>query len=237
MTMKVLLVLGTRPEAIKMLPVAEALSGEVALDVKICVTGQHRQMLDQVFDVFEIRPDFDLDIMTHAQGLEQITSSVLRGLGPALDAFRPDRVLVHGDTTTTMAASLAAFYKKISVGHVEAGLRSGDLGQPWPEEMNRRVTDVIADQLFAPTRRSRDNLLRENVNAAAIHVTGNTGIDHRSSQRIPHWSLALLPFWRSPCFGRAAYRNRASSLLGIVHGTGSGVTHGRCTPSTSSVSS
>jgi len=177
MSQKILLVFGTRPEAIKMLPVAKALASEPNIDVEICVTAQHREMLDQVLDLFETRPNYDLNIMTRAQGLGQVTAAVLNGLAGVLDIAKPDRVLVHGDTTTTMAASLSAFYKKIPVGHVEAGLRSGDPSQPWPEEINRRVTDVIADQLFAPTARSRENLLRENVPAEKIHVTGNTVID------------------------------------------------------------
>lgn len=160
-----------------MLPVAQALAKEPGIEVRICVTAQHRQMLDQVLDLFETRPDYDLDLMSRAQGLEQITTGILNGIGSVLDAARPDRVLVHGDTTTTMAASLAAYYKRIPVAHVEAGLRSGDTLQPWPEEVNRRVTDVIADMYFAPTWRSRENLLRENLPANAIHVTGNTVID------------------------------------------------------------
>ncbi|EJW09487.1 UDP-N-acetylglucosamine 2-epimerase [Rhodovulum sp. PH10] len=172
-----LLVFGTRPEAIKMLPVAQALMRKSNADVRICVTAQHRQMLDQVLDLFDVWPDYDLDIMKQGQGLEHVTTAVLQGLGDVLDDAKPDRVLVHGDTTTTMAASLAAFYRKVPVAHVEAGLRSGDPAQPWPEEMNRRVTDVIADRFFAPTTRARDNLLKENASPAAIHVTGNTVID------------------------------------------------------------
>lgn len=174
---KVLLVFGTRPEAIKMLPVAQALSGESSVEMRICVTAQHRQMLDQALDLFAVKPDYDLNIMTQAQGLEHVTSAVLNGLSDVIDAAKPDRILVHGDTTTTMAASLAAFYKKVPVGHVEAGLRSGDPMQPWPEEINRRVTDVIADLFLAPTAQSRNNLLRENIPPSAIHVTGNTVID------------------------------------------------------------
>jgi UDP-N-acetylglucosamine 2-epimerase len=176
-TQKILLVFGTRPEAIKMLPVAKALAEEPGIEPRICVTAQHRQMLDPVLDLFDTKPEFDLNIMAEAQGLEQVTTRVLTGVGAVLDAVRPDRMLVHGDTTTTMAASLAAFYKKVPVAHVEAGLRSGDPLQPWPEEINRRVTDVIADLFFAPTRRTRDNLLRENVPTGAIHVTGNTVVD------------------------------------------------------------
>jgi UDP-N-acetylglucosamine 2-epimerase len=176
-TQKILLVFGTRPEAIKMLPVAKALAEEPGIEPRICVTAQHRQMLDPVLDLFDTKPEFDLNIMAEAQGLEQVTTRVLTGVGAVLDAVRPDRMLVHGDTTTTMAASLAAFYKKVPVAHVEAGLRSGDPLQPWPEEINRRVTDVIADLFFAPTKRARDNLLRENVPPGAIHVTGNTVVD------------------------------------------------------------
>lgn len=177
MTRKILLVFGTRPEAIKMLPVAKALARMPGIEARVCVTAQHRQMLDQVLDLFDIHPHYDLDIMKQAQGLEEITTAVLAGMRHVLAEERPDRVLVHGDTTTTMAASLAAFYARIPVGHVEAGLRSGDPSQPWPEEINRRVTDVIADQFYAPTARSRDNLIRENVAPSKIHVTGNTVID------------------------------------------------------------
>ena len=177
MTQKILLVFGTRPEAIKMLPVAKALAEELGIETRICVTAQHRQMLDPVLDLFDAKPEFDLNIMAEAQGLEQVTTRVLTGVGAVLDRVRPDRMLVHGDTTTTMAASLAAFYKRVPVAHVEAGLRSGDPLQPWPEEINRRVTDVIADLFFAPTKRTRDNLLRENVPPGAIHVTGNTVVD------------------------------------------------------------
>jgi UDP-N-acetylglucosamine 2-epimerase len=177
MRKKILAVFGTRPEAIKMLPVVRALLAEATLEVRVCVTAQHRKMLDQVLDLFGVTPEYDLDIMTNAQSLEQVTSMVLEGLSRVLDDFVPDRVLVHGDTTTAAAASLAAFYKKIRVGHVEAGLRSGDPLQPWPEEMNRRIIDVIADQYYAPTAGTRDNLLREGARADAVHLTGNTVID------------------------------------------------------------
>jgi UDP-N-acetylglucosamine 2-epimerase len=174
---RILVVFGTRPEAIKMLPLVNVLNAEPTLEVRVCVTAQHRQMLDQALELFEVRPDYDLDIMTRAQGLEQITTAVLTGLSGVLEAWRPDRVLVHGDTATAMAASLAAFYQKIPVGHVEAGLRSGDPLQPWPEEINRRLIDVIADQYYTPTAETRDNLLREGAAAAAVHLTGNTVID------------------------------------------------------------
>lgn len=174
---RVLLVFGTRPEAIKMLPLVKVLAAEPALEVRVCVTAQHRQILDQALTLFGVQPEYDLDVMTAAQGLEQITTAVLAGLSPILDAWRPDRVLVHGDTATAMAAALAAFYKKIPVGHVEAGLRSGDPLQPWPEEVNRRLIDVIADQFYTPTAETRDNLLREGVPLHAVHLTGNTVID------------------------------------------------------------
>lgn len=175
--MKILIVFGTRPEAIKMLPVVKALRADAAFSARLCVTAQHRSMLDQALALFRVTPDHDLDIMTAAQGLTHITTAILTRLEPILQAEKPDCVLVHGDTTTTMAATLAAFYQKIPVGHVEAGLRSGDPTQPWPEEINRRVTDAIADIFFAPTASARDNLLRENVAADRIHVTGNTVID------------------------------------------------------------
>jgi UDP-N-acetylglucosamine 2-epimerase len=177
MPQNILVVFGTRPEAIKMLPLVKALQAEPTLEVRVCVTAQHRQMLDQALDLFGVKPEYDLDIMTRAQGLEQITTAVLNGLSTVLDAWRPDRVLVHGDTATAMAASLAAFYKKIPVGHVEAGLRSGDPLQPWPEEVNRRLIDVIADQYYTPTTETRGNLLREGVQRDAVHLTGNTVID------------------------------------------------------------
>ena len=175
--MKVLVVFGTRPEAIKMIPVVEALRAEPGVDVKVCVTAQHRQMLDQVLDLFGVEPDYDLDIMGNAQGLTDITCRVLQGLGACLDEVRPDRVLVHGDTTTTLAATLACYYRQIPLGHVEAGLRSYDPRQPWPEELNRRVADIAADQLFAPTQRSKENLLAEQAKPEHIFVTGNTVID------------------------------------------------------------
>jgi UDP-N-acetylglucosamine 2-epimerase (hydrolysing) len=170
-------VFGTRPEAIKMAPVVHALRSRRALDVRVCVTAQHREMLDQVLRLFEIHPDFDLDLMRDAQGLTSVTTGVLAGVGSVVEAWAPDAMLVHGDTTTTMAASLAAFYHHTPVGHVEAGLRTGDLAAPWPEEMNRRVADVVAAWYFAPTEQARDNLLSEGVRPSAIFLTGNTVID------------------------------------------------------------
>lgn len=174
---KVLTIFGTRPEAIKMAPVVSELRKSERLDATVCVTAQHRQMLDQVLELFEIRPDHDLDLMQPNQTLDQLTARVLTGIGGVLDKVRPDIVLVHGDTTTTLAASLAAFYRKLPVGHVEAGLRSGSLLAPWPEEMNRRVATLATRYHFAPTEKSRQNLLDEGIPAADIHVTGNTVID------------------------------------------------------------
>ncbi|MEN3977233.1 UDP-N-acetylglucosamine 2-epimerase (non-hydrolyzing) [Emcibacter sp. SYSU 3D8] len=174
---RILTVFGTRPEAIKMAPVVTALEASPVLDARVCVTSQHRQMLDQVLELFAIRPDWDLDIMKAGQSLNDITAGVLAGMEGVFDDWRPDRVLVHGDTTTTFAASLAAYYRKIPVGHVEAGLRTGNRYSPWPEEMNRRLTGALADLHFAPTSRARDNLLAENVPADSVYVTGNTVID------------------------------------------------------------
>jgi UDP-N-acetylglucosamine 2-epimerase (non-hydrolysing) len=175
---KVLFVFGTRPEAIKMAPVIKELQRHPEhFDTRVCVTAQHRQMLDQVLELFAIVPDFDLDIMKPGQGLTDVTCNVLLGLAPVLEGLRPDVVLVHGDTTTTMAASLAAFYAGIPVAHVEAGLRTGNKRAPFPEEINRRVTGCLADIHFAPTEQARQNLLHEGVSDATIHVTGNTVID------------------------------------------------------------
>lgn len=176
--MKVLSVFGTRPEAIKMAPVVGELARFPAdFDSRVCVTGQHRDMLDQVLALFAIRPDFDLNIMRPGQSLTDTTCGVLRGLERVFARFRPDLVLVHGDTTTTMAAGLAAFYHQILLGHVEAGLRTGNLQAPFPEEMNRRLAGMLARHHFAPTDRARDNLLAEGVPAERILVTGNTVID------------------------------------------------------------
>lgn len=175
---KILLVFGTRPEAIKMAPLVKALQKDAEhFETKVCVTAQHRQMLDQVLEVFEITPEYDLNIMAPNQDLYDITSKVLLGLRDVLKDFRPDVVLVHGDTTTSMAASLAAFYQQIAVGHVEAGLRTYNMLSPWPEEMNRQVTDRICTYYFAPTEKSRQNLLRECIDDKKIFVTGNTVID------------------------------------------------------------
>lgn len=175
--MKVLTVFGTRPEAIKMAPLVQALSQDPAFESRLCVTAQHREMLDQVLRLFKLEPDYDLNIMRPEQGLTEITCRILEGMKTVLLDFRPDIVLVHGDTTTTLAASLAAFYQQIPVGHVEAGLRTGDLASPWPEEGNRKLTGHLARLHFTPTTRSRQNLLQENLPNARIVVTGNTVID------------------------------------------------------------
>lgn len=180
---KVLTVFGTRPEAIKMAPLVHALAKDPYFDARVCVTAQHREMLDQVLNLFSIVPDYDLNIMKPGQGLTEITCRILEGLKPVLEEFRPDVVLVHGDTTTTVATSIAAFYQRIPVGHVEAGLRTGDLSSPWPEEANRTLTGHLAMYHFAPTENSRANLLRENVQDKRIFVTGNTVIDALISVR------------------------------------------------------
>lgn len=175
---RVLLVFGTRPEAIKMAPLVLKLKeNNKDFETKVCVTGQHRQMLDQVLSLFQLTPDYDLNLMKHGQTLSDVTTGVLKGLEQVFGEWLPDVVLVHGDTATTFAASLAAYYHKIKVGHVEAGLRTGDLYSPWPEEANRKLTGVLANYHFAPTQSSYDNLIKENVNPANIVVTGNTVID------------------------------------------------------------
>jgi len=175
---KILIVFGTRPEAIKMSPLVKEFQKYTDFfQTKVCVTAQHREMLDQVLDLFEIVPNYDLDIMKPGQDLYDVTSNVLLGMKAVLSDFEPDVVFVHGDTSTTFAASLAAFYQQISLAHIEAGLRTGDIYSPWPEEANRQLTTQIAAYHFAPTQTSRENLLRENVNAKNIEITGNTVID------------------------------------------------------------
>lgn len=174
---RVLLVFGTRPEAIKMAPVVKVLKEEPSLEVRVCVTAQHREMLDQVLSLFEILPDYDLDLMKPGQGLFEITNGALEGLKEVLAEALPDLVLVHGDTTTTLSASLAAYYERIPVGHVEAGLRTGNIYSPWPEEINRKVAGAITRLHFAPTEKSKQNLLAENTREDHIYVTGNTVID------------------------------------------------------------
>ncbi|MEQ4676597.1 UDP-N-acetylglucosamine 2-epimerase (non-hydrolyzing) [Providencia vermicola] len=175
--MKVLTVFGTRPEAIKMAPLVHALANDADFEAKVCVTAQHREMLDQVLKLFEITPDYDLNIMKPGQDLTDITCRILEGLKGVFADFQPDVVLVHGDTATTMATSLAAFYHRIPVGHVEAGLRTGNLYSPWPEEANRKIAGHLAMYHFAPTENSRQNLLKESIPDSHIFVTGNSVID------------------------------------------------------------
>jgi UDP-N-acetylglucosamine 2-epimerase len=198
--MKLLFVFGTRPEAIKLAPVVKELSGRESFDCKICVTGQHREMLAQVQELFGLQPDWDLELMRPNQDLAYLTGAALSGVGKVVEAFRPDRVIVQGDTTTTFAGALAAFYHRVPVAHVEAGLRTNDIYSPWPEEVNRRLVSHIADLHFAPSARARDNLLREGIGCEGVLVTGNTGIDALL------WVSALLD-------GQAELRSRCAALL------------------------
>jgi UDP-N-acetylglucosamine 2-epimerase (non-hydrolysing) len=174
---KILIVFGTRPEAIKMAPIVNRLRLCAAVQVFVCVSAQHRQMLDQVLELFEIRPDYDLNLMVPNQTLAGLTARVLTGVNEVLESLQPDLVLVHGDTSTAFAASLACFYKKIPVAHVEAGLRSGDIHSPWPEELNRRIVGQTASLHFAPTTLAKSHLMKEGVQPGAVWVTGNTVID------------------------------------------------------------
>ncbi|MBK8628984.1 MAG: UDP-N-acetylglucosamine 2-epimerase (non-hydrolyzing) [Sphingomonadales bacterium] len=195
---RIVTVFGTRPEAIKMFPVVHALRQEPALETLVCVTAQHREILDQVLEIARITPDIDLNVMQPNQSLDALLANLVLGLGKTFDAIQPHRILVHGDTLTTMAATLAAYFRKIPVGHVEAGLRSGDIYQPWPEEVNRKVTGAIADLNFAPTETAAKALRAENVAEATIHITGNTVIDAllATRQRIsdePGLAIALDP--------------------------------------------
>jgi UDP-N-acetylglucosamine 2-epimerase (non-hydrolysing) len=205
---KILIIFGTRPEAIKMAPVVLSLKEAAAFQVKVAVTAQHRHMLDQVLDIFAIQPDFDLDIMSDDQDLFDITSRALLGLKEVLGREHPDLVLVHGDTTTTLVAALAAFYLKIPVGHVEAGLRTRDKHRPFPEEMNRHLAGVLTDYHFAPTPWARDNLLAEGVDPERIWVTGNTVIDAlqiiaiRVSQEHTHWERFFAQEYRLSLAGK-----------------------------------
>lgn len=175
--LRILTVFGTRPEAIKMAPIVNSLAKAEGVMAKVCVTAQHRQMLDQVLELFDIKPDFDLNLMKPGQDLTDITSNVLLGMRDVFKIWRPDWVLVHGDTTTTLATSIAAYYEKIAVGHVEAGLRTGNIYSPWPEEMNRRIAAAVSEVHFAPTETAKTNLLREGKCPTSIFVTGNTVID------------------------------------------------------------
>lgn len=174
---KVMVIFGTRPEAIKMAPVVKALKAEPTLEVKVCVTAQHRQMLDQVMEIFGLTADFDLNVMAPNQTLGDVTCKVLKGIEGVFAEWKPDMILVQGDTTTVMAAALAAFYHKIEIGHVEAGLRTGNLYSPWPEEANRLLAGCLATQHYAPTPRSQANLLKENKDPKTVFMTGNTVID------------------------------------------------------------
>ena len=174
---KILVVIGTRPEAIKMAPLIKALKLDKRFHLKLCITAQHREMLDQVLDIFNIKPDFDLNLMKKDQKLCDITALIVKDVGNVLSQFKPDIVLVHGDTTTTFAAALSAYYKKIPVGHIEAGLRTRKVYLPWPEEANRQLTSVITKYHFCPTNISKENLINEQVSDESIYVTGNTVID------------------------------------------------------------
>lgn len=177
MKKRILTVFGTRPEAIKMAPLVHALAADERFEAKVCVTAQHREMLDQVLELFEITPDYDLNLMKPGQDLTDVTCGILQGLKPVLAEFKPDYVLVHGDTATTLSTTLAAYYQQIKIGHVEAGLRTGNIYSPWPEEGNRKLTGALADLHFAPTETSKQNLLAENISEDKIIVTGNTVID------------------------------------------------------------
>lgn len=174
---RVLIVFGTRPEAIKMAPIVKAFQNNPKTVVSVCVTGQHREMLDQVLELFEIEPEYDLNIMKPGQDLTDVTTAILQGLKPVFADFKPDRILVHGDTATSFAATLSAYYHRVAVGHVEAGLRTGNLYSPWPEEGMRRLTGCIADQHYTPTVNSLKNLIMENIAPDDIFVTGNSVID------------------------------------------------------------
>ena len=174
---KVMTIFGTRPEAIKMAPLVKELEGRKEIESIVCVTAQHREMLDQVLETFNIKPDYDLNIMKQGQTLGEITTRALTGLENVIKECKPDIVLVHGDTTTTFAGALAAFYNQVAIGHVEAGLRTSDKYSPYPEEMNRQMVDCMTDMYFAPTNLSKENLLKENINESKIYVTGNTVID------------------------------------------------------------
>lgn len=199
--LKVMVIFGTRPEAIKMAPVIKALQDRPdQIDVNICVTAQHRELLDQVLEVFQIQPDYDLEIMKAGQSLSYLTANILTKLDPILEKEKPDWILVQGDTTTVMTAAIAGFYHRVRIGHIEAGLRTGDKFSPYPEEFNRRIADQISDLHFAPTALTRDNLLREGFPSESVHITGNTCIDalfeildRTDSGRAEPWQSRLIP--------------------------------------------
>lgn len=178
---KVMSIFGTRPEAIKMAPLVKELERRKEIESIVCVTAQHREMLDQVLNTFDIKPDYDLNIMKQGQSLADVTTRALVGLEEVIKEVKPDIVLVHGDTTTTFAGALAAFYNQVAIGHVEAGLRTYDKYSPYPEEMNRQMVDRLSDMYFAPTEISKDNLLKENIDKSKIYITGNTAIDAMST--------------------------------------------------------
>ena len=178
---KVMSIFGTRPEAIKMAPLVKELERRKEIESIVCVTAQHREMLDQVLNTFDIKPDYDLNIMKQGQGLADVTTRALVGLEEVIKEVKPDIVLVHGDTTTTFAGALAAFYNQVAIGHVEAGLRTYDKYSPYPEEMNRQMVDRLSDMYFAPTEISKNNLLKENIDESKIYITGNTAIDAMST--------------------------------------------------------
>lgn len=235
---RTLSIVGTRPEAIKMAPVIQQLQRHVEhIDAQLCVTGQHRRMLDQVLALFEIKPDYDLNLMTPDQTLSALTADLFRGIDHVVRTARPNWILAQGDTTTVMAAALVAFYHGAKFGHVEAGLRTGDLRQPFPEEMNRRVADLVAYRYFAPTQRARQTLLAEGVNAGSVLVTGNTVIDalQEIAERPCDWSdgplakvrqdrqIVLITAHRRESFGQpfreicAAIRRLADEFQDVAH--------------------
>ena len=175
--MKILSVFGTRPEAIKMAPLVHFLANDERFEAKVCVTAQHREMLDQVLEIFDIQPDFDLNLMKKGQTLNGLTADILTAMPHIYEQFRPDIVLVHGDTGTTFATAMSAYYEQIHIGHVEAGLRTGNIYSPWPEEANRKLTSALAELHFAPTDQSAQNLYDENIDRNRVHITGNTVVD------------------------------------------------------------
>jgi len=226
---KVVLIFGTRPEAIKMAPVYEVLKQKGTFDVKVLVTAQHREMLDTVLDIFSIKPDYDLSLMRERQTLAYITKEALTGVVEVLEREKPDMVLVHGDTTTTLAGSLAAYYLKIALGHVEAGLRTGDMYNPFPEELNRRVADILSELCFAPTKRAAQNLLDEGIEETRIFITGNTVVDallrissiefefRGELERLSSWDgrIILVTFHRRESWGEPLVE--ICSALNLIH--------------------
>lgn len=226
---KVLLVFGTRPEAIKMAPVYKVLKERGVFDVKVLVTAQHREMLDSVLEIFSIEPDYDLSLMRERQTLAYVTKEALTGIVDVLEKERPDIVLVHGDTTTTLAGSLAAYYLRIPLGHVEAGLRTGDIYSPFPEEFNRRVADILSDLCFAPTKNAAQNLIAEGIERSKIFVTGNTVVDalirissmdysfSGDLKRVSHWNgrIVLVTFHRRESWGEPLIE--ICSALNVIH--------------------